>query len=273
MDPREFIFSRRTLMKMGGAALLGNAAWNGLHPNYVRAATKKAPKACARNVIFMELGGAMSHTDGFDFKENEGNPKDIDVTKVRDDLYLSRRLLPKTLAFADRLTIFRTLRSNEEVHFRGQYYTQAGRPFQPAFAREIPPPTAVISMELESQRREADSFPTACGLALEDSRAGVIPPGFLPAKFATLDISPDLGLAAMAFDPKNGDQLTERWKLLGELNEVTSGRTSGMGKDMIQYRDFFHYAYNMLKDPRWSEALKLSDEDKKRYGSTRFGNG
>ena len=128
----------------------------------------------------------------------------VAVVKVRGDLYLSRRLLPKTLAFADQLTIFRTLRSNEEVHFRGQYYTQAGRPFQPAFAKEIPPPTAVISMELESQRREQDSFPTACGLALEDSRAGVIPPGFLPAKFATLDISPDQGLASMAFDPKTG---------------------------------------------------------------------
>ena len=45
-------------------------------------------------------------------------------------------------------------------------------------------------MELESERREDDSFPTACGLALEESRAGVIPPGFLSAKFATLDINP-----------------------------------------------------------------------------------
>jgi hypothetical protein len=273
MDPREFIISRRALMKMGGAALVGGTTWKVLKPLNVKAASKKNPKSCARNVIFMELGGAMSHTDGFDFKENEGNPKDIDIIKVKDDLSLSRRLLPKTLAFADKLTIFRTLRSNEEVHFRGQYYTQAGRPFQPAFAKEIPPPSAVISMELESQRRENDSFPTACGLGLEESRAGVIPPGFLPARFSTLDINPGQGLAAMAFDPKNGDQLTERWRLLEELNEATTGKTSGMGKDMIQYRDFFHYAYQMLKDPRWSEALQLSDADRKRYGSTSFGNG
>ena len=113
MDPREFIISRRVLMKMGGAALLGNATWNVLKPLNIKAASKKTPKGCARNVIFMELGGAMSHTDCFDFKQNEGNPKDIDPVKLRDDLYLSKRLFPKTLPIADKLTIFRTLRSNE----------------------------------------------------------------------------------------------------------------------------------------------------------------
>ena len=60
MDPREFIVSRRTLMKMGGAALLGNATWNLVKPLNIKAASKKTPKGCARNVIFMELGGAMA---------------------------------------------------------------------------------------------------------------------------------------------------------------------------------------------------------------------
>lgn len=274
LDPREYILSRRMLMKMGGAALIAQSAGNLVWPKFnVKAASKKNPKGTARNVIFLELGGGMSHTDTFDFKENPGNPKDIDVVKINPDLYVSKRLFPKVIKWADKLTLARTLRSNEEVHFRGQYYTQAGRPFQPAFAREIPPPSSVIAMELESQRREDDSFPTSCGLGLEGSRAGVIPPGFLPSKYATMDINPDSGLQSMAFDPKNGDQLTERWKLLEELSEIQQEKNMTLGKDMVQYRDFFHYAYKMLKDPRWSEALKVSDEDKKRYGSTQFGTG
>lgn len=271
MDPREFIMSRRALMKMGGAALLAQTAWPSMK---VHAASKKNPKGTARNVIFMELGGGMSHTDCFDFKENAGNPRDLDVVKVNGDLaYLSRRLFPRTLPFAHEITVARTVRCNEEVHFRGQYYTQAGRPFSPAFAREIPPPSSVIAMELESQRHENDSFPPSVGLGLEGSRAGVIPPGFLSAKHATMDVNPESGLASMAFDPKGGDQLTERWKLLEDLSEVMQEKTGTMGKDMAQYRDFFHYAYRMLKDPRWTDALKLTDEDKKRYGSTSFGNG
>jgi hypothetical protein len=273
MDPREFILSRRMLMKLGGAALIGSGAWNIANPLRAKAASKKSPKGTARNLIFMELGGAMSHTDGFDFKENAGNPPDLDAVKVTSDLFLSRRLFPRTLAFADKLTIARTIRSNEEVHFRGQYYTQAGRPFSPAFAREIPPVSSVVSMELEAQRREDDSFPTACGLGLEGSRAGVIPPGFLPSRFSTMDISPDSGLNSMSFDQSLGEQLTERWDLLSELSEATTGKNALMGKDMSQYRDFFHYAYRMLKDPRWTAALQLTDEDKKRYGATNFGNG
>jgi hypothetical protein len=128
-------------------------------------------------------------------------------------------------------------------------------------------------MELESQRREDDSFPTACGLGLEGSRAGVIPPGFLPSRYSTMDIHPASGLDSMAFDPAKGGQLTERWDLLGELSEATTGKNALMGKDMAQYRDFFHYAYKMLKDPRWTAALQMTDEEKKRYGSTTFGNG
>jgi hypothetical protein len=261
-------------MKMGGAALIARATSEIAWPKFrVKAAGKKNPKGSARNVIFMELGGGMSHTDCFDFKESAGNPKDINVRKINSELYVSERLFPRTINFADKITIGRTFRNNEEVHFRGQYYTQAGRPFQPAFAREIPPPSSVVAMELESQRKDDDSFPTSCGLGLEGSRAGVIPPGFLDAKYATMDIHPENGLQSMAFDPKNGDQLSERWRLLSDLSEAVQEKNMVLGKDMAQYRDFFHYAYKMLQDPRWTKALTVTDEEKKRYGSTQFGTG
>jgi hypothetical protein len=215
----------------------------------------------------------MSHTDCFDFKESSGNAPDLDPVKINDELHVSKRLFPRTLSFADKITIARTVRSNEEVHFRGQYYTQAGRPFQPAFAREIPAPTSVISMELEPQRREDDSFPTACGMGLEGSRAGVIPPGFLPAKYATMDINPTSGLKSMTIDATQEEMLNRRWKLTEELGEVVQEKNFAMGKNLAEYRQFFHYAHKMLNDPRWSKALDVTEEERKRYGNTNFGVG
>jgi len=279
MDPREFILKRRALLKMGGAALLSQLADKVAWPPEVAAAfagaEKSRPRGTARNVIVLELGGAMSHTDCFDFKENAGTPKDLDATEVARDLYVSRRLFPKTLELGvmKHVAIVRTVRSNEEVHFRGQYYTQAGRPFNPAFAREIPPIGSVVAYELEGARRETDSFPTFVGLGLGNSRAAVIPPGFLPTRFAGMDINPASGVTSMGATAEDAVVLGERYRLAEELGEVLKEKHGLLGKDLAEYRSFFEFAYRMLRDPRWTEALSLSDEDKKRYGGTDFGNG
>src|ERR1700691_3313619 len=47
------------------------------------------------------------------------------------------------------IVIVRSMRSHEVVHFRGQYYTQAGRPLNPAQAPEIPSIGSVVSYEFE----------------------------------------------------------------------------------------------------------------------------
>ena len=60
----------------------------------------------------------------------------------------------------DKVSIVRTFKSHEVVHFRGEYYTRAGRPLNPAQVAEIPPVGSVVAYELESQRRQSDTFPT-----------------------------------------------------------------------------------------------------------------
>src|SRR2546425_6363128 len=44
--------------------------------------SKAQPRSSARNVVFYEISGAISHVDSFDFKENPGTPKDLDVRAV-----------------------------------------------------------------------------------------------------------------------------------------------------------------------------------------------
>ena len=122
----DVVRSRRDLLKLGGLGLLSASA-QGTWPLRAAATDKVTPRGTARNVLFYEISGAISHVEGFDFKENAGTPPDLEIRQVRPDLYLSHRLFPRLENHLDRLVIQRSMLSHEEVHFRGQYYVQTGR--------------------------------------------------------------------------------------------------------------------------------------------------
>ena len=90
----------------------------------------------------------------------------------------------------DKLCIVRSMLSHEEVHFRGQYYTQTGRQLNLAFAREIPSIGSVIAMELEPRRRPNDTFPIYMSFNLDKAFPGALSTGFLPPRFSVVDINP-----------------------------------------------------------------------------------
>ena len=150
----DLIATRRDALKFGTFSLLGAFGETALWPHKVRAAGKSNPRGTARYCIVVEAAGAISHVDTFDFKENEGTPKDLDVRQIRNELYLSNRLFPEMSKEMDKVSIVRTFKSHEVVHFRGEYYTRAGRPLNPAQVAEIPPVGSVVAFELESQRRK-----------------------------------------------------------------------------------------------------------------------
>ncbi len=79
------------------------------------------PRGSARNVLFYEINGAISHVDGFDFKENVATPRDLDARRIGPDLDLSHLLFPRLSGQMDKIAIVRSMLSHEEVHFRGQY--------------------------------------------------------------------------------------------------------------------------------------------------------
>ena len=68
-------------MGLAGASI--GVTW----PPKVRAAdtgVKVHPRGNARNVVFYEISGAISHLDTFDFKDNPAVPKDFQVRKITD---------------------------------------------------------------------------------------------------------------------------------------------------------------------------------------------
>src|SRR5579859_4179674 len=113
----EMFQTRRDLLKLGGLGLLG-ASVDSVWPLQMAAAegakAKVQPRGTARNVLFYEISGAISHVEGFDFKENAGTPKDLDVHKIKDDLYLSKLLFPKFEKHLDKFAILRSMLTHEE---------------------------------------------------------------------------------------------------------------------------------------------------------------
>ena len=76
--------TRRELLRYGGMGLAG-ATVDAMWPLKVRAAEnggKVTPRSNARNVVFYEISGAISHLDTFDFKDNPAVPKDFQVRKT-----------------------------------------------------------------------------------------------------------------------------------------------------------------------------------------------
>ena len=267
----DFLPARRDVLKLGGYGLLGAFADQALWPVAARAAGKANPRGSARYVIVIELAGAISHIDTFDFKEGEGTPKDLDVRPIRNNLYLSQRLFPELSKEMDKITIVRSMKSHEVVHFRGQYYTQAGRPLNPAQAPEIPSIGSVVAYEFEKLRRETDTFPTYIGCNLDTSGCGALSTGFLPPRHSVLDINLKSGGGAAAVEGEALALLQERYRLLNELDKAMASGRSGRDRSFEGFRSFQESAYQILGDPRWPRTFRMTEDEKTRYGDNQVG--
>ncbi len=264
--------TRRELMQFGGLGLVG-ASIEAVWPLELGAATgaKATPRGNARNIIYYEFSGAISHVDGFDFKENPSTPKDFDVRRLPSGVHLAHSLFPRTEKIMDRISLVRSLRSHEQVHFRGQYYVQTGRQLNLAFAKEIPAVGSVIAAELHSRRREAETFPTYLSFNLEKGAAGALATGFLPPRFSVFDMNPEQAVKGMSLDQKALELIEERWRVLAGLRDLERGRVGEYGKTMGTFEDFSVTAHRLLTDSRWPAAFQIGDEDRKRYGNTPVG--
>lgn len=266
--------TRRDALKWGGLALASTWVDGLVWPLDVRAQGKSTARGTARQCIFIELGGAISPMDCWDFKETRWTPKDLDVTEVSKGIYLSRRLFPQLSQQMAKVALVRSLQAPELIHFNGQYHTQAGRSLNPATAREVPAFGSVIAYELASQRREKDTFPTYISTNLTKARAGSIGAGFLPTWATGLDLDPSTVFAAFGGDMQGANEvLAERWRLLTELAKINEGQRAAMGQRASDYQTFYDDAYKLLNDPRWPAVFHASDEDKQRYGDDEFGLG
>ena len=112
-EPRvaDLIPARREILKMGGLALAGSFVNQVVWPLQARAAGKANPRRTARYCIFIEMGGAISPMDTWDFKQTRWTPTDLDMVQINDEVSLSRTLFPTLVDRVDEVAFVRSMRA------------------------------------------------------------------------------------------------------------------------------------------------------------------
>src|ERR1051325_9404183 len=230
--------SRRELLKLFGVTVGATMAGTTGLPLKLQGQNKRVtPRKNVRNVLVIQNCGAMSPQECLDFKDTKYTAKDLDIQKINSDFLISKTIFPNYEKWAPRAALVRTTYENGLVHFSAQYHTQAGRALNAAILREIPALGSIVSMELDSQRRESDTFPTFMSFDLWNARCPQIGSGMLPARFAGLDLNTSNVFSSFVGDEnaESKSLLLKRWEALNRMLEVSAVADAPIGAKADEY--------------------------------------
>ena len=261
-------FTRRQLFQVLGAGvtanfIVGKPAPAGVVINSRPVTTQNT----ARNVIFVFMVGAPSHTDTFDFKQVPGiTPSDFNPTIV-NGLTWPMGLLPKLGQQLSNIAIVRSMQAWATGHSISQNWVQIGRNPSGALGDISPNIGSIVAVEKYGERLPNQVLPAFIGF---NSQAGV-GGGYLPATYGPLQLSPS---ASGIPDTANVDgqaRMDGRFQLLAQLDNPLR-INSPYGKALDDFADFDTSAKSLMYNHDVSAAFNYAAADSARYGSTSFGN-
>jgi uncharacterized protein (DUF1501 family) len=228
----------------------------------------------AKNVVFVLLAGAPSHTDTFDYKEVSGvTPVDVMKPETVSGIRWPTGILPKLGAQIPNMAIVRSMRSWALVHSLAQTWTQIGRNPTAALGNIAPNMGSIVAIEKDAERKANQVFPTF--LALNSN--GASGQGYLPAGYAPFKVNPATDRAGQGtgisntVNPDGVARLEERWSLLHTLDDPLR-IDSPLGRPPQDYENFYRAAKGMMYNPVVDSAFKFTSAESQRYGSNAFGN-
>jgi Protein of unknown function (DUF1501) len=259
-------WTRRRFFQLAGTGISGSF----LAHRYVEAAegwsARATPKNTARNVIFILLAGAPSHTDTFDFKMVNGvTPAGFAPDTINGVLW-PMGLLPKLGRQLSDFAIIRSMRSHALVHSLGQTWVQIGRSPAAAFSGIAPHIGSVVAIEKDRERKPGQKFPTFMALNSNNVRG----PGYMPSKYGPFKITPEGGGIANSINPAGQERFQRRWDLLHSLDGNLRSN-SPYGQPVDDYNEFYAAAQGLMYDPTVNKVLGYTSEDSVRYGNSVLG--
>jgi hypothetical protein len=225
------------------------------------------PNGRAKNVIFILLAGAPSHTDTFDLKVVPGVTPDAVQPTPSKGLLWPAGILPKLGASIDDLAIVRSMRSHALVHGLAQTWTQIGRNPAAALGDISPNIGSVVALEKTPERQPSQVFPTF--LALNSN--GAAGPGYFDSKYAPFMTTPTTAGLPNTMNADGEVRLNSKWNTMHGLDD-TLRADSPYGKPLEDMNDFYTAAKGLMYNPTVSKAFGYSAADSQRYGGTGFGN-
>ena len=258
-------FTRRHFIELAGAGLTASyLATQAKASGQTIVQYPVATKNTAKNVIFILLAGAPSHTDLFDYKQIPDQPASF-APSVINGAQLPTGLLPKLSAHfqAGNFAIVRSLNSWGLVHTLNQTWTQIGRNPGGVLGNISPNIGSVVAIEKGDPKALFPAF-----LALNSGNCAG--PGYFSAQYAPFKVNPSSGGLRNTTNSDGQARFNTRWNLLHKLDDNLR-IDSPMGTAMEDYNNFYQSASGMMYNPVVTKAFSFTAAENVAYGSTSFG--
>jgi hypothetical protein len=224
----------------------------------------------ARNLIYIHMQGAPSHTDTFDLKVGSWTPADFAPEMINDVLF-PKGLMPTIASQMQHIAIIRSVRAPALVHGLQQIWTQIARNPTSLMGKIAPHIGAVVAREFESQRTPSQKMPGFVSM----NGGNVTGSGYFSARytpFAATGSTNGLGnltnfAGTTAFD--------QRYQMLQSL-DGENRLNSPLGDPVVDMDSFYQQGKAMMYNPEVDAVFRLAAADTQRYGvnnaQTGFGN-
>ena len=265
LDP----ITRRAFCERWASAALGVTVLHGLGGSAFGAEAAKTSAAPsgpgfgkAKNVIFLQMIGGMSHIDTLDPKTGATQgPKAPIKTKADFQLGGTMENLAKQ---ADKISIIRSMSSKTGVHAAGQYVIRTG--YEQRGTIKHPNIGAWAQHFLGSSHK---TLPSSVCVNRQPQNGN----GFFPSSFSPLPIlDPDSGLQ-YAKNEASPEQMIKRLVMLEKLD--AGFRDRFQTSEVKSYTQFYDKTISIMSSTDL-EAFHLDDEPaalKEKYGKGKFGQG
>jgi hypothetical protein len=253
--------SRRVFFQSMSAAVGGYF----LLPSQTASAQTVSSGGRAKNVIFVFLNGAASHTDTFDLKVGSWTPAYFNPTQYGNILW-PQGLMPKLAEQMDSISVVRSVRAWATAHGIAQSWAQLARNPANALARLAPHIGSVISLELGAKDR---TLPAFMSLNVNNGPSE----GYLKPEHAPMYISPNGGGLPGATHPgANGEAVFNRRYELAVSLDADLRAEARYGEATEDFVTFNNAARKLMYNPRVSSIFTFDQNQRNLYGNNGFGN-
>ena len=262
LDP----LSRRAFVEHWASAALGVTVLH--HTEGLLAATEATAAAAgpgfgkAKNLIFLQMIGGMTHIDTFDPKEGPTKgPTDPIKTKAGFQLGGTMTNLAEQ---ADKISIIRSMSSKTGVHAAGQYVIRTGYEQRSTIKH---PALGAWAQHFKGPSHK--TLPSSVCVNRQPNNGN----GFFPASFSPLPIlDPDAGLQNSKSEVSS-DVMQKRLALLDKLDG--GFRERFQTASVKSYTEFYENTVNIMSS-KDLQAFSIADEPadlRAKYGKNKFGQG
>jgi hypothetical protein len=262
--------SRRRFFEIMGAGVTGSYLLPRLKAEDAVTTSGVTTQNKARNVIFILLTGAISHTDTFDLKVVNGvTPSNFQPTMV-NGINWPMGLLPRMGALIPNFALVRSMNAHALVHTLAQHWTQIGRNPAAALGNIAPNIGSVVAIEKDKERQPGQVFPTFMAL----NSAACVGNGYFSASYAPFKINPTAAGIPNTSNQNDNTGTGRFAQMYSQLHGMDDSLrvNSPYGKPLEDYDAFYSSARSMMYNSTVEKAFQFTAADSQRYGSSSFGN-